>query len=99
MQQCRQDAVYEDAIDYENDLDWNGQTFHIKLVNLKTPRVPCGTAILDSEANHKITLLVGEAKLLTPRQIRTYRENLHMPQADLAAALGVAEEIVAHWGE
>ena len=96
---CRERAVYAGAIDYETDLELDGQCIHIKLENLKTPRCrKCGTPILDTEANTKITReLLRKAKLLTPQQIRKYREGLELSQAELAGAVGVANEIVAYW--
>ncbi|MBI1831046.1 MAG: type II toxin-antitoxin system MqsA family antitoxin [Planctomycetes bacterium] len=96
---CRESAVYAGVIDYHVDLDYSGQTYHIKLDGLKTPRCrKCGTPLLDGDANAKITReLLRKAKLLTPRQIAKYRESLELTQSDLAAALGVAEDIVAYW--
>src|SRR4051794_24276649 len=96
---CRERAVYAGVIDYETDLELDGQSIHIKLNNLKTPCCrKCGTPILDTEANTKITReLLRKAKLLTPQQICKYREGLELSQADLAAALGVAAEIVGYW--
>src|SRR5450755_16779 len=96
---CREKAVYEGAIDYQIDLERDGQTYYIRLPGLKTPRCrKCGTPTLDTEANTKITReLLRQAKLMTPRQISKNRESLELTQKDLAAALGVAEEIVSYW--
>lgn len=96
---CREKAVYEGAIDYEIDLERDGQTYHINLPGLKTPRCrKCGTPTLDSEANKKITAEMRRmAKLLTPGQIRKYREGLGLTKQDLAAALSTFEEIVGYW--
>lgn len=96
---CRERAVYEGVIDYEIDLERDGQTYHIRLHDLKTPRCrKCGTPTLDSEANTKITReLLRQAKLMTPQQIGKNRASLGLTQQNLAAALGVAEEIVSYW--
>ena len=96
---CREDAVRAGAIDYKIDLEHDGRKYHIKLNGLKTPRCrKCGTPCLDSDANTKITLeFLRQAKLLTPQKIRNYRERLALTQGGLAAALGVAEEMVSRW--
>ena len=94
---CRQQAVYEGVTDFEQDLDFDDRTYHIKISNLKTPRCrKCGTVLLDSEANEKITAaFLRQAKLLKPERIRVYREHLDLSQKELARALGIAEETVA----
>ena len=87
------------AIDYETRLEFDGHEYHIKLPNLKTPRCrKCGTTLLDSDANEKITReLLRQAKLLTPRQIQKYRKSLGLTQAELAASLDVSDNIAAYW--
>jgi DNA-binding transcriptional regulator YiaG len=96
---CRERAVFEGQIDYQTSIEFDGHEYHIKLDNLKTPRCrKCGTPLLDSDANRKITrALLRQAKLLTPLRIKKYRETLGLTQANLAAALDVSEQIVKYW--
>ena len=96
---CRERAVHEGQIDYETSVEFDGHEYHIKLDNLKTPCCrSCGTPLLDSAANRKITReLLRQAKLLTPLRIKKYREALALTQGKLAAALDVSEQIVKYW--
>jgi putative zinc finger/helix-turn-helix YgiT family protein len=94
---CRETAVYAGVTNYELDLDFDDRTYHIKLPRLKTPRCrKCGTVLLDTPANEKITAeFLRQARLLAPARIRAYRERLGISQKELASAIGVAEETVA----
>jgi len=94
---CRKQTVFQGVTDYKRDLEYDGRIYHIKILKLKTPRCKeCGTALLDTPANEKITAaLMRQAKLLRPEKIRIYRERLGLSQKELASAVGIAEETVA----
>lgn len=96
---CREKAVFDGVTDYALDLEFCGRTYPIKIPNLKTPRCrKCGTVLLDTPANEKITAeFMRLAKLLTPDKIRKYREGLGISQKDLASAIGIDEEEVARY--
>jgi putative zinc finger/helix-turn-helix YgiT family protein len=94
---CREKAVYDGVTDYEGDIEFDNRTYHIHIPNLQTPRCrKCGTVLLDTPANEKITTeFLRVAKLLTPGKIRRYRKRLGISQNDLAKAIGIDEAMVA----
>src|ERR1700686_2537409 len=96
---CGEQAVYAGITDYERDLEYDGNSYHISLPRLKSPRCrKCGTVLLDSEANEKIHVeFLRQAKLLTPHEIGSYRQRLNLTPKILAEALGVSEETVSRW--
>src|ERR1700722_19367634 len=96
---CKEKAVREDIVTHEVDVEHDGRTHHVRIDGLKTPRCAnCGLVHPDSDANEAITLaFLLQAKLLTPRKIREYRDELKLTQKQLAAAIGVAEATVSRW--
>jgi putative zinc finger/helix-turn-helix YgiT family protein len=96
---CGEHAVYAAVVSHLVDVDYDGRAYHVVVKRLKTPQCKkCHGVFPDAAAHRAITrAFLRQAKLLTPEQIRQYRESLHLTQKQLAAILGIAETSVSRW--
>jgi putative zinc finger/helix-turn-helix YgiT family protein len=96
---CREKAVREAIIDYIATMEYDGRTYSVEMKKFRVPRCDnCGQVSPDAEALGAITdAFLRQEELLTPAEIRGYREKLNFTQRELAARLGVAEATVSRW--
>jgi len=96
---CGKKSVRESIVTHQVDIEYDGRTYPVTVDGLKTPKCEdCGFVQPDAEACEAITLeFLSQAKLLTPKQIRSNRESQSLTQKQLASALGVAETTVSRW--
>jgi putative zinc finger/helix-turn-helix YgiT family protein len=96
---CKQKTVSEATVDYTAEMEHDGHAYTISAERLKTPKCThCGQVMLDAEALAVLdAALRTKARLLTPQQVRQYREAAALSEEELAQALGVASATVARW--
>src|SRR5437588_681527 len=91
--QCRQREVYPVDEEYVTEIAHDGRSYTVTIPSLRLYRCRnCRVAVLDDEADRKITEAFRQAAgLLAPEEIRQQREALGLTQKELAARLCVAE--------
>lgn len=96
---CREQRVQPKTVDYATAMEHDGRTYAVKVPGLDILECEaCNARMLPDEAYAKLAdALRAEAGLLTPAQIRTYRESFQWTQKKLASLLQVAEAAVARW--
>src|ERR1022692_3532120 len=96
---CREQAVYGATADYTTKMHHDGREYTVTIDGLKTPKCAnCGRVKLDSQALEALdAALRSQANLLTPEQIHDHRLQSGLTEAQLAAALGVADATVTAW--
>ena len=98
---CRRKAVWPVLMPYRSPFWYDGQSYTVDTPRLNVPRCDaCGELVFDTWADEQINLAFrAQVLLLTPGQIRANRLALSLSQGDLAARLGVEEELVRRWEE
>jgi DNA-binding transcriptional regulator YiaG len=94
---CGEQAVYGAIVDYTTT-EYHGALPHtVTIAGLKTPKcAKCGQVAPDLEARDAITAaFMRQINLLMPAQIREHRLKANLTEHELAAALGVADDVVA----
>ncbi len=96
---CRERAVSPAVIPYTTDVEYEGRSYQIAFPALEVLLcAKCGTIILPSEADQKITdALQRAAGILLPDEIRRNREALGLTQKELAELMQEHAETVARW--
>jgi putative zinc finger/helix-turn-helix YgiT family protein len=96
---CRERAVVIATIPYEIQVDYDGRKYQVKIPEFSVPRcAKCGNISHDHEASEQISRAFRkQAGLLDSQAIRHHREELGIPQEELADMLGVTAAEVARW--
>jgi putative zinc finger/helix-turn-helix YgiT family protein len=97
--QCRQKKVEPNQFVYTTEIIHDGHTYTVTVPDLEAPRCShCGAVVLTDEANRRISdVFRGEARLLTPEEIRKNRESCGISQQELASHLGIPEVALFRW--
>src|SRR5262249_44179079 len=96
---CRQQALAPATIDYEAEIEHDGQVYVVRVPALEILRCSnCAEVVLDDAASRRVSdALRAAAGLLTPSEIQQSRESLGLDRAHLADYLGVPEPVAARW--
>ena len=98
--ECKKESLIQRTGEYETTyIDHDGRS-----TSLKVPEVTwlectnCGEAILDDRAMASIEAARRRAVgLLTPNEIREFREELHRTQKAMSVLLGIGEKTYCRW--
>jgi putative zinc finger/helix-turn-helix YgiT family protein len=87
------------TLPYATTIEHDGRSYRIEIPDLTVPRCAnCHSLSMDDEADQQISAAFRrEARLLTPEEIRSGREQLAVTQKQLANLLGVGEATVSRW--
>ncbi len=96
---CGEQKLTPTVVDYRVDMEHDGRLYALTVPDLEILQcTSCGARVLPEEAHTKITdALRASAGLLTPAEIRQYRDRLGLTQKQLAAYLKVADATVSRW--
>jgi len=96
---CRQSTVEPSRIDYTASVEHDGRAYEVRIPALDVPKCRnCGTLVMTETVNRQISEALREAAgLLSPKEIRSQREQLGLTQRQLAGRLGVAEATLSRW--
>lgn len=96
---CRKREVRPTIIAHQSQVLHDDELHTIEVPRLEVPQCGnCGEFVFDLYADDQISeALRAKLHLLTPEQIRANREALGLSPRELAALLGVAEEMVSDW--
>jgi DNA-binding transcriptional regulator YiaG len=89
------------TIAYSLTMVHDGQEYTVDIPNLVVPCCEtCGERVFNDQANDQISRAFrARLQLLNPEQIRANRLALGLSSQDLAARLGIAEELLTDWEE
>jgi putative zinc finger/helix-turn-helix YgiT family protein len=95
---CGQKRMELAIIPYALTIEHDG-AYQVNIPALTVPQCAnCHTISIDDEADQQISAAFrGEARLLSPEEIREGREKLGLTQTQFANLLGVGEATISRW--
>lgn len=96
---CSKREINLNVVDFKIDVKHDGRLHKLHLPRFSVPKcASCGELILGNDADDQIQAALREhLNLLSPNDIRVWREKLDLTQRQLGSALGIAHETISRW--